>query len=229
VATSYWQAGVTANEFRAIQKDPRLPPLLALARLSNAMSIAHHGLGTSLKWQSPRAIKERTSAFLYVAGMLHEGLILAESLGKHFRDLPQYREEFATILSDQNVRTLRTRYLKPLRNQAVFHFDRDAAAAALAQIDVESDVIFLTGGEPNAAGVYFNLADDLAIRHLIGEFKDQERFLTELEAFMTQTTALFKRFTKATQRLIPAAFRQLGARRLRPRNAGVVAARPNGR
>jgi len=83
VTGRYWQGGVTAAEFNALRDDPRLPLLFALARLSNAMSLAHHGFGTPLKWQSPRAIKERTSAFLYVAGMLHEGLILVESLGKY--------------------------------------------------------------------------------------------------------------------------------------------------
>jgi hypothetical protein len=226
MGSRYWRAGMTAAEFNAIRQDPRLPPLLALARLSNAMSLAHHGLGTSLKWQSPRAIKERTSAFLYVAGILHEGLILAESLGQHFRDLPQYQQEFAPLLADVEVRGLRSRYLKSLRNQAVFHFDRDNVAAALTNVEVEGDVIFLTGGEPHAAGVYFTLADNLLVQQLIGEFKDTTKYLAELERFMTATSDVFKRFTRGCQRLIPAAFRELGVRRLRtPPQAG---SRPHG-
>jgi len=106
----------------------------------------------------------------------------------------------------------------------VFHFDPDAVAAALRQMKPTENVIFLTGGEANAAGVYFALADDLVLHHLIGEYDDQEKFLAELEAFAIGTSALFKRFTRATQRLVPAAFRQLGARRLKPRRAATPGA-----
>ena len=217
MGTRHWKAGVTAEEFKKLRPDPRLPRLLALARVANALSLAHHGMIMSLRWQNPRSVKVRTAAILYAASVLHEGLIVAESLPKHFRDLQQYKAGFGPILADPDVVALRARFLKPLRDQSVFHFDRKVFEKALARADITDNVVLLSGGEPNAAGVYYNFADDLTSHYLVDEFSDEGKFIADLEVFMVGTSRLFTRYTIAAQRLLAAAFRELGARRLRPK------------
>lgn len=214
MAKKYWKAGLTAAEFNKIRSDRRLPPLLALGRVSNALSLSHHSFALPLKWQTPRARKVRISGLLYAGAVLFEGLRVAESLASHFRDLPQYRDGFAPILADREVQRLRSDYLKPLRDRFTFHFDQDVPASVLPKMDARDPVQFLSAKEENAGGTYFDLADVLAIRYLIGEVSDDAEMRERMETFMRGTTSLFKRFTIASQTLLPAAFYHLGVREL---------------
>ncbi len=210
----HWKAGLTPQEFVKVRGDPRLPPLMALARVANALSLSHQPLMLPVDRQTPRARKHRTSAIFYAGAILFEGLRGAETLKAHFGALPQYREAFVPILRDPAVQSLRSTFLKPLRDQITFHFDAKVPATVLPDLDATAPVVFLFATEENASGTYFELADDLAIRYLMGNADTDVEAHARLETFLVGTTDLFKRFTIATQRLIPAALYDLGVRAL---------------
>jgi hypothetical protein len=159
--------------------------------------------------------RERTSAILFAGATLHEGLQVAQSLGKHFRDLPQYKSGFAAIQGDPDVQDLRRRFLKPLRDKGVFHVDGRAFGTALDRWQPEGMVVFASGRGQKAGAIYFDLADDLMIRYLLGEQQDGAAFSGALGDFMARTAGLNTRFLEASHRLLPVALIQLGVRRAR--------------
>ena len=209
-----WKAGLTPEEFAKVRLDPRLPPLLTLARVANALSLSHHSLSMPMTWQTPRIRKQRTSGLLYAGAVLFEGLKVAEALKAHFGHLPQYQNGFHPILADRDVQRLRSGFLKPLRDQFTFHFDPKVPAKVLRTNEETENVVFLSAKEENAGGTYFDIADAISIQYLIGDVSDDAEAHERLEEFMVGTSNLFNRFTIASQRLIPAAFFELGVRRL---------------
>lgn len=82
--------------------------------------------------QSPRARRDRFSAFFCAAALVHEGLRTAEGLGKCFRALPQHKSGFAVILSGPEITPLRSGDLCKIRNELVFRFDRASLETGLA-------------------------------------------------------------------------------------------------
>jgi hypothetical protein len=215
-----WQIILTAEQLRAISTDPRLPPLLGLCRVTNALSLGYTALMAPLEYQSPRSRRDRFSAFMYTGAMLAEGMVFARALGKHFRHLQQYRDGFATLLGDKSLQEFRRRFLKPLRDKLTFHFDLDVVPAALARMEF-SEFVIATGRGRIAGQIYFDLADEIVTAHLVGPQNDEARFLEVLDEFMSGTSALYRRFMQASHSLIAPAWGELGARRrsLRPKNA----------
>ena len=214
MSSRHWKAGLSPEEFAKVRGDLRLPPLMALARVANALSLAHQPLLVPASRQTPRARKRRTSALFYAGAVLFEGLRVAEGLKAQFGDMEQYRDGFVPILRDPDVQALRSTYLKPLRDQFAFHFDARVPATALRAFDASEPVVFLFVTEENAGGTYFEFADDLAIRYLIGKVNSEAEANERLETFIVGLTDLFKRFSIAAQRLIPAALYELGVREL---------------
>lgn len=220
-----WQAVITPDQLEALKSDPRLPPLIALGRLTNALAIAHPLVMRDVRWQSPRMRRERMSGMLYVAALLHEGLGTAQALGAHFRDLPQYKTGFAALQGDREVLALRQRYLKPLRDKAVFHAEVPFAAGALAALPDGGEVVVASGRGQRAGAIYFDISDHLVLHHLIGEQLSDEAYMEELSSFLISTGRLYGRFMKAAHRLIPVALASLGVRRrFLPRRKSATAA-----
>jgi len=209
-----WKAGLTAEEFNTVRLDVRLPPLLALARVANALSLSHHSLSMPSTWETPRARKQRTSGLLYAGAVLFEGLKVVEGLKTHFGYLPQYQNGFQPILADRDVQRLRSVFLKTLRDQFTFHFDAKVLATVLQRGEETDNVVFLSAKEENAGDTYFDIADTLSLQYLVGEVADDAEARRRMEEFVVGTASLFNRFTVAAQRLIPAAFFEIGVRQL---------------
>jgi hypothetical protein len=147
----------------------------------------------------------------HAAALLHEGLHTAQGLAQHFRDLPQYKEEFANIFRDTEIRRFRTDVLDTIRDELVFHFDRDSLVKGLSHFPDGETMIAVTAGTDWSHGeTYFELADDALLAYLFGDAPDEKEYLRRLAELLEQTTDLFNRFTRAAHRLIPAALRQMG-------------------
>lgn len=201
-----------AEAFDRIRSDPRLPPILGLCRVTNAMALGHSAIVAPLKYQSPRVRRDRTAALIYTGAMLAEGLVFAKALGRHFRYLPQYRDGFGKLLGDKQVHEFRTRYLKPLRDKVTFHFDVKVIANVIASMRF-AEYVLASGRGKIAGQIYFDLADDVVTCLLVGPYETDAQFLGRLKEFMTGTANLYERFMRAAHHLVPAALAELGARR----------------
>lgn len=206
--TAIFASGAT---WASLRQNPAFIELVRLARVVNSLTLSYPPLLGSLEDQSPRARRERFAAMLNAGALLHEGLHTAQGLGQHFRELSQYKEEFAGMFSDPEVRQFRADVLDKIRDELVFHFDRDSLAEGLSHFSDGETMITVTAGTEWSFGeTYFELADDALLAYLFGDAPDEKEYQRRVADLIERTTELFNRFTRAAHRLIPAALRQMG-------------------
>lgn len=169
-----------------------------------------------LSWQSPRIRRDRQSAFLYAAALLHEGLQVAQGLGRYFRDFPAYTQGLGRLLGAREVIRLRSEYLKRLRNRGTFHIDLEVFQAGIAHLTSQQHVLVCTARDLRAGSFYFDLADELVLHMVLGVGPDHPQYIERLDDFMTGTSVLNSAFLVASNKLLAAAFKQLGVRRAKP-------------
>jgi hypothetical protein len=200
-----------ASDWPKIRTDPRFIELMRLARVANSLALAYPALFIPFNDQSPKARRDRFAGLLYSAALLKEGLHTAKSLGRWFRELPQYKEGFGAIFSDPAVQRLESELLDKVRDQLVFHYDRDAIATGLSRLP-EGDMIVITYPPtgPATGETYFDAADDATLGYLFGEAPTDAEYLARLEGFMFAVSGLFTRYLIASHRLIAMGLVQLG-------------------
>jgi hypothetical protein len=211
-------------EWPRIRGDERFVELMRLARATNGLSIAYAPLAHTLDDQSPAARRHRFAAFVYVAAVLKEALDTAQSLGKWFRQLPQYHEGFGAIFKDPDVRKLRETNLDALRDKFVFHFDREAMAQSFHAFPTHGDVRILSYplSGPTFGDTYFDAADDAPLAHLFGDSQTDDEYFTRIKVFMDSVSELLFRFMPASHRLIAMGLLQLGCvKKPMQRQAGI--------
>jgi hypothetical protein len=201
---------VSGERWRELRVEPPFIELIRLARVANSLALAYAPLLAPLEDQSPAARRDRFAAMVYAGALLHEGLHTAQGLGKHFRDLPQYREGFARLLGDKSVNEFRSRVLDRLRDELVFHSDRESIARGLAEF-AEAETLILSASEFQEGSIYFDIADEAVLGCLFGSATTEADYLRSISEFLEQTTDLFQRFMRAAHSLIPAALRKMGA------------------
>jgi hypothetical protein len=199
------------DRWKALRGDPGFVELLRLARVVNSLSLNYAPLMASLQDQSPKARRDRFAAFFYAAALLKEGLDTAQTLGKYFRGLPQYKAGFEAIFDDPDIKALRSGDLDKIRDQLVFHFDRDSIAAGLAHFPHGKALIATAPkGFKKQGEIYFDAADDALLAYLFGDAPSESEYLARVAHLMEQVTSLFKHFMRASHSLIPVALAQMG-------------------
>jgi len=200
---------VSAERWQTLRSDPAFIELVRLARATNQLTLAWPPLLATLDDQSPKARRERFAAFFYAVALMHEALHMAQSLGKYFRDLPQYKAGFGGIFADQEIGLLRTTIMDRIRNRLVFHFDRDSLAEGLSHFP-QGETLIATAPDFQQGEIYFDLADDALLGYLFGDASTETEYVARVARVMEQGTHLFQRFMRAAHSLIPAALKQMG-------------------
>jgi hypothetical protein len=208
------QIVVGSEGWAVLRSNDSFVELMRLARVANSLALAYGPLLYDVNDQNPKARRERFGGLLYSAAVLKEGLHTARSLGKWFRDLPQYKEGFAAMFADPVVQALESGTLNLVRNEIVFHFDRAPIEIGLSRLP-ETEVILCTypSSGPEVGHTYFDVADDAMLGYLFGDAPTNEEYLARLSDFMLGTSDLFNRFIKASHRLVAAALVTLGCRK----------------
>jgi hypothetical protein len=206
---------VPADQWRTVRSDPRFIELMRLARVTNSLALAYGPLLHPLEDQSPRARRDRFAAFFFAAALIKEALAIAEGLSRWFRELRQYREGFSVLLKDPSFIELRENLLKKVRNELVFHFDREAVVRGLARFPEDEDILIATFPPegPQTGEMYFDAADDAILAYLFGDAVTTGEYVARLDAFMTEVTRLFNSYMTSAHRLIGAGFIEIGLKK----------------
>lgn len=210
----------TKAAWNAVRGDERLWDLLRLGRVVHSLTLAQPGLTAPVKYQTPRARRSRAAGLVHAGAVVFEGLQVSRALAKHFRGLPQFKQGFGAIHSDPATQELESRFLKPLRDKAAFHFDRMPFTASLMELDLP-EYRFASSAGWSANGTYFDIVDDALFLFLTGA-KSNEQHLEELGLFMVGTATLVKKYLQAANRLMPPVLASLGAT-MRPLSRGSLA------
>ena len=203
--------GVFASKelWASIRTDPAFVELVRLARVTNALALAYPPLLVSLEDQSPAARRDRFVAMAYAGSLLHEGLIVAQGLGKHFRHLKQYKKGFARLFSDKTIKEFRKKTLSKLRDELVFHVDRESVAQGLRQFP-DAETLIATSVNFRQGDIYFDLADEIVLDYLYGHAETEEEYLAEVGKFIERIADLLNLYMRASHSLISAALNELG-------------------
>jgi hypothetical protein len=211
-----FQIFAPAGEWKRIREDPRFVELMRLARAANSLALAWPFLTGPLADESPTARRGRFAALFYTAALLNEGLRTAESLGKWYRNTPQYKEGFGAISANPDLESLHGVLLR-IRNKVVFHFDRQPISTGLTRLP-ELDWVILSYAEetgPTHGETYFDAADAAVLGYLFGDAATDDEYVARLSAFMAQVTSFLNKFLSSSHRLIAVGLLQLGCQKRR--------------
>jgi hypothetical protein len=176
-----WEYWLSKEKFDTIRSDERFTTILTLARVVNSLMFCNQVMLESMNGDKPSDSRQRINSLLFASGVLFEGLQMAKSLGKYFRERAAYQNGFRRILGD--ARTLKLErdggLINRARNHVTFHFNRDAIHQTLPTLDFES-YAFVTGHGSQNGQSYFQLADEVVLNYIIGDVGSKE---AETEAF----------------------------------------------
>ncbi len=204
-----WELACDSATFQQCREQQAFHRLLTLARIANTIRFAQTVVAEAGDADSPRAVRQRSSALFYLAAVLFEALAFANRLGEFYRDSPAFREGFAAWLGDHDVRELREGILSRLRNQAVFHHDDDVPAVGVGTIQSDRFVFASGSGRLRLEG-YYDLADIAVMSHALGGATTVEEFGSKVRQALIDVVALGARFAGAADRLIAAELAPLG-------------------
>jgi len=192
-----------AETWARMRREPQFIELMRLARVANSLTLAYPPIFIPHSDQSPRARRTRFAGLFYSAALMKEALDTARSLGKWFRDKRQYREGVGSILADPKVQAFESDIADKIRDELVFHFDREAMAVGLARLPGEETIIgsFPATG-PEIGETHFDIADEAVLAYLFGDVPSSDEYLARIAQFMDDNTDLLTRFLAGAHRLI---------------------------
>src|SRR5687767_9722416 len=118
-----WKVEATAQDFDRVRTDERFAALLSLGRTANLLRST---LSLARPDHEPGGIagsRSMMSATLLLAGLIAEGLRTLEHYARYWKALPAYTEFVVPLITDPARKSLTDQWLRPIRNQAVFHND----------------------------------------------------------------------------------------------------------
>lgn len=209
-----WQVVCTPADFVRWRNNESFHSLVALARVVNSIRFMHYSLLDSRYGDTPADMRQRLNSFMYTGALLFEGVQLSKKLGKHYRHLAAYQEGFQLLHRDPAVERLMANYLKPLRNEAVFHFDVSTVAENLKQMS-DPEYVFVRAEGRGAGFTYYELADASALRIVFGARTDAD-YATRAAFLLESVAGLAVQFLKSADRLISAALDHPDWNRVQP-------------
>jgi hypothetical protein len=196
-----WEIHLPKADFDKIRSDPRLPILLNLARIVNALNFCFRSLLQASDDNTPAGRRQYFNSFLFACGVLYEGLKVANTLGKTFGDREAFRKGFGLLLKDKTTKKLQETILNPMRNKIVFHFEEGAIQTTLKDLDLNS-YLFAVGYGKASGEAYYKLADDVAINFIIGNPDSEEDAEQVFRAAAKSIAQGLSEYTESANRLI---------------------------
>jgi len=107
---SCWEIVCPKGKFEALRSYERFWAILTLSRIVNALSFCHVSGTEGGCGDTPSVRRQRSNAFLFASSVLYEGLEVAETLGRHFRDLNSFRNGFAILMAERETDQVRRKF-----------------------------------------------------------------------------------------------------------------------
>jgi hypothetical protein len=203
-----WRIVVPAEKLEALRTDAAFHDLIMLARVINALRVALATGVTPGTVESVVAARQRTGAYFFTSGVLAEASALVARMKEHYSHFQTFRNLDALVTSEESV-TLRASLLKPLRDKAVFHNDRQVAADGLGKLHLDA-YIFAQGDTSAFGDVHFPLADHVAFAFAVGSTIEREDFMPAFTTALQSTVRLAIEFCSKGDAFMGEALSALG-------------------
>jgi hypothetical protein len=195
-----WSIRIPRDRFESLRGEESFRQALALGRFLNSFRFVQHAFLQGPR-DLPSGARQRITGFLFLAGVLYEGLGLIKRMARHFRNLDAWKRVMSPILQDQLFDRLSGKSLQPLRNQAVFHFTEDSVVEPLRHCDLD-ELVFVAGFEDRRGELFYELSDLLALDLFVDESGSTAQQLTRAEALMERTTQLAIQLADAAEAVL---------------------------
>jgi len=205
----WYEIACDGLELKKCRQDPRFPYLVTLARATNALNLWSAILPHIQDVSSPAGARDIWNSFFFTCAILYEALDLTRKMGKAFVNDAQYQNGIRKFLKDPRAKRVEHPSWKPVRNHAVFHFDPNWFSQQLEKADF-GECIFVRGEGKSKKGVYYPLADEVALESLVGLPIESEDFEQEMRARAKDTTQFAIEFANEAEMLIGYALREWG-------------------
>ena len=206
---SNWFIDLPLEKFAMLRADERFQSILKLCRIVNTLRFSQVAMTPSRRPNTPSARRQQFSSFFYSAAALYEGLRFTETLGKYFKDLPEFRSGFALLHADTDLMTFRHTVLEQARNRLVFHLDAEVVETSLAALNVVPITLASGIGETQGES-YYDLADVVMMHYLIGRPDNDHELKAALTSVLNKAATIAKRFDEAAENLIARVLKDLG-------------------
>lgn len=195
-----WSITIPKDRFESLRGDESFRQALALGRFLNSYRFLQDSFLQGQRDQ-PAGARQRITGFLFMAGVLYEGLELIKRMARHFRHFESWKREMVPLLRDRQFDRLFSKSLQPLRNQAVFHFTEDSVVEPLHHCDLE-ELVFVAGFEDRRGELFYELSDLLALDLFIDDNGSASQQLAKAEALMIRTTEFAIQLTGAAEAVL---------------------------
>ncbi len=204
-----WELTCSAELFARIRDTREFAVLVTLGRVASAVKF---GIEAHRYWsdvaESPLAERQRVSAMLYLAAVVHEAYELKTRLEQE-ASLDRQLAGVFDVLADERFDRQFNEDIHRIRNRAAFHFDIAVAQQALPEFPAES-FAFITSEGRDPMNANYELTDMVYLGFMFGAPADVAKLTTRLTAFRPTLDTLLREFTKATDQYLFSRLSALG-------------------
>jgi hypothetical protein len=205
-----WKVEATTEDFERVRTDERFAALLSLGRTANllrstlSLAMPHD--------EAPRTVANRSmmSATLLVTGFVAEALGSLERYARHWKSLPAYAEFVVPLTTDPVRKSLTGQWLRPLRNQAVFHNDPVVTIESLKLMTPTVPQVLAEGTTETIMDVYYPASDAIAIIYLVQNAGATAAPMEFINASVASLISYARRTCEALDAIVLQGFSQLG-------------------
>lgn len=192
---------IPISQLPKLSNDQKFILVMRLARFYNQLSFCHTAFIQTPANDEPISLRQRFNSSMFASSVLYEAIKIVSDLGKEFKTYPSFKKGFGTFLRDKEVIYLREKVLNKVRNGIVYHIDKGPIEETLETLDIRQLELF-TITENEDVGLYFNLADDIALNYLIGKHSSPEKEREYFVEVIDKISSVTQKFIKYTVELI---------------------------
>ena len=207
---SPWKVEATAEDFERVRADERFAALLSLGRTANLLRSALSLAMPHDETTETVTTRSMMSATLLLAGLVAEALVSLERYGRHWKALPAYSVFVIPLTTDPARKSLTNQWLRPLRNQAVFHNDPVVTIEGLKLMTPRVPQALAEGTAETIMDVYYPASDAIAIMYLIQNAGAIATPVEFINASVAGVVSYARRMCEALDAVILQGFSQLG-------------------
>ena len=205
-----WKVEASAEDFERLRTDERFAALLSLGRTANLLRSTLNLAMPHDEAAETVANRSRMSATLLLAGLIAEALPSLERYARHWKSLPAYTEFVVPLTTDPARTSLTGQWIRPLRNQAVFHNDPVVSIEGLKLMTPKVPQALAQGTTDTFMDVYYPASDAITVIYLIQNAGATAAPMDFIDASVANVISYARRICEALDAIILQGFSQLG-------------------
>lgn len=171
VRTERWAANLNGSRLMYLRNDPDFLTMIKIGRVTNAVAYGLTDVLGNDERKSALGRRQFRRGLFVLAGYLHEGIRLVQSIKGRYLTEPEFEPLRALALATEHKKT--RDLVRTIRNATAFHLDEfdETTRQTLARMKPECFPL-MSGDDQSLATFYFEFSDYVDWAFLIEKFAD---------------------------------------------------------